>query len=106
MTLDQVLTATLDELLDELAAAGLSSERIEIHQARQGVALMLMDLDLVSGEHLDLKNQMKEIGFRVVADGGDSEKSLIFDDYSAEVIGEILGGANATATSVERCCET
>lgn len=47
MTFDQIATATLHELTDELAAAGVDSTQTDIIAAREAVACLLNELSLL-----------------------------------------------------------
>jgi len=44
MTFAQISTATLDQLTDELAAAGWDSTQTDIHDAREAVARLLCEV--------------------------------------------------------------
>lgn len=44
MTFSQIATATLDQLTDELAAAGWDSSQTELHDAKEAVARLLCEM--------------------------------------------------------------
>lgn len=43
MTFSQINIATLDQLTDELAAAGINADGLELQQAREGVVNLLLE---------------------------------------------------------------
>jgi hypothetical protein len=57
MTLDQISTATIDQLTDELAAAGWDATQTELHSAREAVARLLCE---VNGSY-DLRDESNEL---------------------------------------------
>lgn len=57
MTLDQIATANLDQLTDELAAAGWDSTQTELRDAQEAVARLLCE---ANGDY-DLRDERNDL---------------------------------------------
>ena len=86
ITFDQIATATLDQLTDELGAAGWDSTQTELRDARDAVARLLV-------AHLkvdELMQQLDDAGFDSLQNWqeGSTEWFVVPDELSVKVTGE------------------
>jgi len=69
MTRDQINTATLDQLTDELAAAGWDSTQTELTAARAAVTALFDEIDEVTETFNFRDEQSHQWTYTVMADG-------------------------------------